>query len=192
MNLQLWFLVATDVLSRGVDCYGVQSVLNYDFPPSRESYIHRIGRTGRAGCRGKVGNHSHSTLMDCSTFVHNMLSGSRGGTHSLDLDLRLLLPTRSFRLECCQSFVPTLYSRNTRAFSCPSLQAYTFYTEKDESHLRYVVGVMRESGCQVSEEAVTALKSRKRPFAELRKRNKEAKAKKAKGSLKGCGGSRLN
>ena len=46
-------LVATDVASRGIDIDNVTHVINYEIPSSRESYIHRIGRTGRAG---KYGN----------------------------------------------------------------------------------------------------------------------------------------
>ncbi len=46
---KLQVLVATDVAARGLDVEGVTHVFNYDMPPDVESYIHRIGRTGRAG-----------------------------------------------------------------------------------------------------------------------------------------------
>lgn len=46
------FLVATDVAARGLDVEGVTHVYNYDIPHDVESYIHRIGRTGRAGGDG--------------------------------------------------------------------------------------------------------------------------------------------
>lgn len=49
---QLQFLVATDVAARGLDVEGVTHVFNYDIPHDVESYIHRIGRTGRAGGKG--------------------------------------------------------------------------------------------------------------------------------------------
>ncbi|MBT4135262.1 DEAD/DEAH box helicase [archaeon] len=49
-------LVCTDVAARGLDIKGVSHVYNYDIPPSKEEYIHRIGRTARAGKEGKVIN----------------------------------------------------------------------------------------------------------------------------------------
>jgi ATP-dependent RNA helicase DeaD len=48
----LEFLVATDVAARGIDVENVSHVINYDFPQDIESYIHRIGRTGRAKKEG--------------------------------------------------------------------------------------------------------------------------------------------
>ena len=45
-------LVATDVAARGIDVEGVTHVINYDTPEDRDAYVHRIGRTGRAGRRG--------------------------------------------------------------------------------------------------------------------------------------------
>jgi len=41
-------LVATDIAARGIDVDGISHVVNYDFPPQPEDYVHRIGRTGRA------------------------------------------------------------------------------------------------------------------------------------------------
>ena len=45
-------LVATDVMSRGIDVSGIDAVVNYDVPQDPEDYVHRIGRTGRAGATG--------------------------------------------------------------------------------------------------------------------------------------------
>lgn len=45
-------LVATDVAARGIDVDGITHVFNYDIPDEPESYVHRIGRTGRAGATG--------------------------------------------------------------------------------------------------------------------------------------------
>lgn len=49
---QLQVLIATDVASRGLDIEDVSHVINYDAPTSYEDYVHRIGRTGRAGKKG--------------------------------------------------------------------------------------------------------------------------------------------
>jgi ATP-dependent RNA helicase RhlE len=45
-------LVATDVAARGIDVSGITHVINYDAPAAREDYVHRIGRTARAGASG--------------------------------------------------------------------------------------------------------------------------------------------
>ena len=47
-----WVLVATDLIGRGMDFLGVNTVINYDFPNSTTDYIHRIGRSGRYGRKG--------------------------------------------------------------------------------------------------------------------------------------------
>ncbi|XP_046876807.1 probable ATP-dependent RNA helicase DDX52 [Hypomesus transpacificus] len=51
---KIWVLICTALLARGIDFKGVNLVLNYDFPTSAVEYIHRIGRTGRAGHTGKA------------------------------------------------------------------------------------------------------------------------------------------
>ncbi|KAK5171150.1 RNA-dependent ATPase rok1 [Saxophila tyrrhenica] len=51
---EVWVLITTDLLSRGVDFCGVNGVVNYDIPTSSAAYVHRIGRTGRAGRSGGV------------------------------------------------------------------------------------------------------------------------------------------
>ena len=48
----IWVLITTDLMARGMDFKGVKCVINLDFPQSVSQYIHRIGRTGRAGHEG--------------------------------------------------------------------------------------------------------------------------------------------
>lgn len=47
-------LIATDIAARGIDVKGIEVVLNYDLPQQAEDYVHRIGRTGRAGEKGRA------------------------------------------------------------------------------------------------------------------------------------------
>jgi ATP-dependent RNA helicase RhlE len=47
-------LVATDIAARGIDIDGISLVVNFDLPNVPESYVHRIGRTGRAGATGRA------------------------------------------------------------------------------------------------------------------------------------------
>jgi superfamily II DNA/RNA helicase len=63
-------LIATDLASRGLDVQGLPAVVNYDLPRSTEDFIHRIGRTGRAGQKGTAitfvtaGNEAHYGLIE--------------------------------------------------------------------------------------------------------------------------------
>ena len=49
---KLWALISTDLMARGIDCKGIELVINYDFPTKIIDYIHRVGRTGRADREG--------------------------------------------------------------------------------------------------------------------------------------------
>ncbi|MCJ1380648.1 RNA-dependent ATPase rok1 [Xylographa soralifera] len=51
---EIWILITTDLLSRGIDFRGINGVVNYDIPNTGAAYIHRAGRTGRAGREGGI------------------------------------------------------------------------------------------------------------------------------------------
>lgn len=68
---QLQILVATDILSRGIDVEGIELVINYDIPNDPEDYVHRIGRTARADASGAAftfvepqDQHSYARIVD--------------------------------------------------------------------------------------------------------------------------------
>lgn len=66
-NLKIQFLISTDISSRGIDVEGITHIYNYDFPERAEDYIHRIGRTGRLGKKGK----SYSFVTDKNMEVYD-------------------------------------------------------------------------------------------------------------------------
>nr|WP_077712762.1 DEAD/DEAH box helicase [Desulforamulus ferrireducens] len=92
---KLQILVATDVAARGLDVEGVTHVFNYDIPPDVESYIHRIGRTGRAGQVGmavtlvtpreRVDLHRIESAIGQSIKIKT-LAGEKRGKHAETVD----------------------------------------------------------------------------------------------------------
>jgi ATP-dependent RNA helicase RhlE len=70
-------LVATDVAARGIDVEGVSLVVNFDLPNVAESYVHRIGRTGRAGASGRAisfcDREERSLLVDIERLIRQRL-----------------------------------------------------------------------------------------------------------------------
>jgi ATP-dependent RNA helicase RhlE len=78
-------LVATDVAARGIHVEGIAHVVNYDMPGAPEDFIHRVGRTGRAGARGTA-----------STFITR---SERSGIRQLERALSVRLTPRPFAAE---------------------------------------------------------------------------------------------
>jgi ATP-dependent RNA helicase RhlE len=70
---ELLALVATDVAARGIDVDGITQVVNFDAPEDRDSYVHRIGRTGRAGRTGVgVTFVMHDQARDVGRIAHDL------------------------------------------------------------------------------------------------------------------------
>lgn len=78
-NIEL--LVATDVAARGIDVDNIEIVINYDIPYDEESYVHRIGRTGRAGKDGKaftfVGSRDMYKLRDIQKYAKTKIKAQK-------------------------------------------------------------------------------------------------------------------
>ncbi len=90
-------LVATDVASRGIDVPEITHVINYDLPNVAESYVHRIGRTGRAGAGGIAWSFcepgERGGLNDIERLIRRRLPSERGRGWTAERDRRhSLLP----------------------------------------------------------------------------------------------------
>ncbi|HOX31036.1 MAG TPA: DEAD/DEAH box helicase [Spirochaetales bacterium] len=89
---EIKILVATDVAARGLDVEALDLVVNYDLPDEAESYVHRIGRTARAGKAGKA------VSFACEKFVYNLMAIERllgSKIPVMPFDTALLLQDRS-------------------------------------------------------------------------------------------------
>jgi ATP-dependent RNA helicase RhlE len=77
-NRELQILVATDILSRGIDIDNIGLVLNYDVPGDAEDYIHRVGRTARADTKGEaitfVGINDQRKLMNIEDLIEGTIN----------------------------------------------------------------------------------------------------------------------
>lgn len=73
-NLSAPILVATDVAGRGIDIEGLDAIINYEVPIQNERYVHRIGRTGRAGKSGLaitlVGSYQYERFLELDRRIH--------------------------------------------------------------------------------------------------------------------------
>ena len=74
-NKKIKILVATDILSRGIDIKGIELVINYEVPQDAEDYVHRIGRTARADKTGEaitfINSKQVSNFMDIEKLIEN-------------------------------------------------------------------------------------------------------------------------
>eukprot|EP00198_Chlamydomonas_reinhardtii_P008439 XP_001697776.1 predicted protein [Chlamydomonas reinhardtii] len=73
-----WVLIATDLIGRGMDFVGINTVINYDFPRTTADYVHRIGRTGRAGHTGFCEATAHASGAQSVPVLPPVSGHSRG------------------------------------------------------------------------------------------------------------------
>jgi ATP-dependent RNA helicase RhlE len=86
-------LVASDVAARGIDIDDISHVVNFDLPNDPETYIHRIGRTGRAGARGVAVSFcatgdDHSLVRNIERLMRKPIPVVRRQLHGVTLALR--------------------------------------------------------------------------------------------------------
>jgi ATP-dependent RNA helicase RhlE len=117
-------LVATDIAARGIHVTGIQLVVNYDLPDNAEDYVHRIGRTGRAGITGRA--------------ISFATPEQRGDVKSIERLIRMSLPI---------SKTPTLerVKREERSFDEPGRRRPAFGERKPFAPRRSFGGPSRGS-----------------------------------------------
>lgn len=94
---EIFVIVATDVLARGIDYSAVKCVVNYDVPLTRTNYIHRVGRTGRAGRRGEAVTFCSKEDRDALRIIASIMKES--GSEVPDWIFKLPNPTAQARKE---------------------------------------------------------------------------------------------
>ncbi len=92
-------LIATDIAARGIDIKGVGYVVNFDLPVDAESYVHRIGRTARAGADGKAMSFCDESERDALARIQKLI--------------KLKLNTENFIGEKEETFRPSKVRNNT-------------------------------------------------------------------------------
>jgi ATP-dependent RNA helicase DDX52/ROK1 len=98
---EIFVIVATDVLARGIDYSAVKCVVNYDVPLTRTNYIHRVGRTGRAGRRGEAVTFCSKEDRDALRIIASIMKES--GSEVPDWIFKLPNPTAQARKELAQA-----------------------------------------------------------------------------------------
>ncbi len=97
---ELPFLIATDVASRGLHIEGVTHVFNYDVPQDPEDYVHRIGRTARAGASGKALTLACESYVMALEAIENLIGFKLPSVHVEDeMLVKPVPPTRRPRAE---------------------------------------------------------------------------------------------
>ena len=130
-------LVATDVAARGIDVQGIDYVINYDVPKHDEYYVHRIGRTGRAGKQG-------TALTICS--------GRRQYYMIRDL-------ARMAKTEIEQIAIPTVKEIREKQLSKQKDLLLETITEGVNESYQNMVSEMMEAGCDLQMIAAAAMQA---------------------------------
>ena len=139
-SARLCGVVATDVAARGIDINGVSLVINYDLPNDAETYIHRIGRTGRGGQRGRA------ILLVSPREVR----GLKRLENDLDRKLTPISPPQ--KSELLESRVTTLRERMVK-----ELEAQDTDGEEELSYYEKLLAQLKEQGHDLEAISIAAL-----------------------------------
>lgn len=93
---ELKILIATDVSARGIDIPGIEFVINYDIPEEPETYVHRIGRTGRADKRGNAISYCSDEEQDLFSEIEKFLGQT---VQSVEIDKQQYQETKDTSLD---------------------------------------------------------------------------------------------
>lgn len=116
-------LVATDIASRGIDVKGIELVLNYDLPDNAEDYIHRIGRTARAGAAGNA--------------ISFATPDQRGDVRNIERLMRAALPLRKLPELPPARMERFVERRPYREFNAPRPRQRSSFSQKSQGRKRY-------------------------------------------------------
>jgi ATP-dependent RNA helicase RhlE len=90
-------LIATDIAARGIDVEGISHVVNYDLPHEPETYVHRIGRTGRAGASGSALSFCDQAECGLLTAIERLTRQKLAVEKSLPVDSQIEQASQSAR-----------------------------------------------------------------------------------------------
>lgn len=90
-------LIATDIAARGIDVVGIELVVNYDLPDNSEDYVHRIGRTARAGSMGKAISFATPSQRSDISSIERVINKKLNLTEFTPLERANIRPTFSRR-----------------------------------------------------------------------------------------------
>ena len=155
-------LIATDVAARGIDVEGVDCVFNYDLPQDNEYYIHRIGRTGRAGKSGAAytiisGRKQFYELKNIASFIKADIARAelpgrdeivaRKAAH---VNEKILSAVESGKYESCRADVQKLMESGLSAEDI-AVALLGMRLSKDTKNIPEIISVPRDNGGKKSE-----------------------------------------
>lgn len=150
-------LIATDVAARGIDVEGVDCVFNYDLPQDNEYYIHRIGRTGRAGKSGAAytiisGRKQFYELKNIASFIKADIARAelpgrdeivaRKAAH---VNEKILSAVESGKYESCRADVQKLMESGLSAEDI-AVALLGMRLSKDTKNITEIISVPRDNG----------------------------------------------